>query len=72
MKFTELEINEQLLQGIEEMGFVEILFQDKTEELVTYGAEILMEKGSLDGYIDEKAKNKKTGYFLMVLEKTVK
>lgn len=24
MKFTELEINEQLLQGIEEMGFVEM------------------------------------------------
>ena len=61
-----------LREDMGEMGFNELLFQDKTHELVTYGAEILMEKGSLDGYIDEKAKNKKTGYFLMVLEKTVK
>jgi len=54
-----------------EMGFEEILFQDKTDELVTYGAEILMEKGSLEEYIDEKAQNKNTGYFLMVLEKKI-
>ncbi|NCB03516.1 MAG: class I SAM-dependent methyltransferase [Spirochaetia bacterium] len=55
-----------------EMGFEELYFQDKTEELVTYGAEILMDKGSLDGFIDEKARNKKTGYFLLILEKKVR
>ena len=61
-----------LREDMAEMGFNELFFQDKTDELVTYGAEILMEKGSLDGYIDEKAQNKKTGYSLMILEKTVK
>ena len=52
-----------------EIGFKELLFKDKTEELITYGAEILMEKGSLDGYISEKARNKNTGYFLLIVEK---
>ena len=61
-----------LREDVREMGFEEILFQDKTDELATYGAEILMEKGSLDGYIDEKAQNKNTGYFLMIFEKKVK
>lgn len=61
-----------LIADIKEMGFKELLFQDKTDELVTYGAEILLEKGSLDEYIDKKAQNKKTGYFLLILEKEVK
>lgn len=61
-----------LREDITELGFEELLFQDKTDELITYGAEILMEKGSLNGYIDEKAQNKNTGYFLLVLEKKVK
>lgn len=61
-----------LREDILEMGFEELLFQDKTSELVTYGAELLLEKGSLDGYIDKNAQNKNTGYFLMVLEKKVK
>lgn len=61
-----------LIDDIKEMGFEQLLFKDKTDELVTYGAEILLEKGSLDGYINKNAQNKKTGYFLLILEKKVK
>ncbi len=58
-----------LTDEIEDLGFAVNAWEDKSVELANYAAELIMENGSLDGFICRGAKNKNTGYFMMVATK---
>lgn len=63
-------LSEPLRRDIQELGFRELWWEDRTEDLITYGAEILMAGENLEDYIDKDAMSKNTGYFFSVYEKT--
>lgn len=58
-----------LSDEIERIGFAITAWEDKTKELENYAAEIIMEQGSLDGLLCKGARNKNTGYFMLVATK---
>jgi SAM-dependent methyltransferase len=74
---------EKLIALCEEIGFTELLWEDRTEDLKTFVAEKLMEHGSMEAYfasvVPEGAptetfckasgSGKKQGYFLLIMEK---
>lgn len=67
--FNKVLLMDRLRPDIEEIGFKELLFEDRTYDLTTYAAEIIMNEGSLDDYVPSEAKGKNIGYCLLVYEK---
>ena len=67
--FNKVLLMDRLRPDIEKIGFKELLFEDRTYDLTTYAAEIIMKEGSLDDYVPEEAQSKNTGYCLLVYEK---
>lgn len=67
--FNKVLLMDRLRPDIEEIGFKELLFEDRTYDLTTYAAEIIMKEGSLDDYVPKEAHGKNTGYCLLVYEK---
>lgn len=63
-------VEKPLRRDIQELGFRELWWEDRTEDLITYGAEILMAGENMEDYIDKDAMSKNTGYFFSVYEKT--
>lgn len=71
---SEYRVNNLLLiqplsDEIERLGFAINAWEDRSSDLASYAAEIIMEKGSLEGAICREDRNKHTGYFMMVATK---
>lgn len=60
---------EPLIEQLKEIGYVNVVWEDRSKELQTYVAETIMEKGNLDDCIARNKDVKGTGYFMMIAEK---
>ena len=64
---------EPLLEQLEEIGYINITWEDCSEELDRFVAEKIMQDGTLEGCLCDEAlhpkDNYKTGYFLLTAEK---
>lgn len=64
---------EQLIEELEEIGYINVQWKDFSMELDSYVAETILQEGSLDSCFCEEALNRednhKTGYFMLVAEK---
>ncbi len=68
-RVSNLLLIQPLSDEMERMGFSIHAWEDRSADLASYAAEIIMEKGSLEGAICREARNKHTGYFLMLATK---
>lgn len=62
-------ILESLIFMLKEIGFTTIIYEDRSDDLITYVAEKILAEGSLDSCITNATKEKGTGYFMLVAEK---
>ena len=65
-------IKEPMIRQLEEIGYEVKVFEDRSPELDTYVAEMILQEGSLDNCFTCAKGKKGIGYFLLVAEKPEK
>lgn len=65
-------LKEPLIAYLEEIGYHVVAFEDRSADLDTYAAEMILQEGSLDSCVTCAKGQKGVGYFMLVAEKPEK